>query len=90
MSKVIALHNDDDLVAAVAVLLADARHAAGLSQRDLASIIGVSHAMINTYEAGRRHPTITTLCRLLAGTGVTVHLELGQPPESQPTNPRVP
>ena len=29
--------------------------------------------MINTYDAGRRHPSITTLIRLLAGSSVTVH-----------------
>jgi transcriptional regulator with XRE-family HTH domain len=76
---VVALHTDDDVVACIATLLARARHDAGLTQRGLAVLVGVTHGMINTYEAGRRHPTVTTLTRLLTATGATLHLDLNRP-----------
>ena len=78
MNTVIALRIDDDIVGSIATLLAHARQQAGLSQRELATLAGVTHGMINTYEAGRRHPSITTLTRLLCAAGSTVHLEINR------------
>ena len=84
MNTVIALRIDDDLVGSIATLLADARHDAGLTQRQLADLAGVTHGMINTYEAGRRHPSVTTLTRLLHATGATLHLDINRPPNITP------
>ena len=61
--RLIVLDPDDDLVRVIADALADTRHGAELSQRQLAALAGVGHSMIAAYEAGRRHPTISTLIR---------------------------
>lgn len=44
--------------------LRDRRHAAGLSQRELARRSGVAQPNIAAYESGRRTPAPTTLARL--------------------------
>ncbi len=87
MNTVIALRIDDDLVGSIATLLAHARQDAGLSQRELAALAGVTHGMINTYEAGRRHPSVTTLTRLLHAAGATVHLDINRPEPADETLP---
>jgi transcriptional regulator with XRE-family HTH domain len=62
---VLPLDYHTDLIASIAQVLVESRHAAGLTQRQLAAAAGVGHGMISAYEAGRRHPTIVTLARLL-------------------------
>lgn len=79
MNTVVALEAGNDLVACIAGLLSQARHDAGLSQRQLAAVADVHHSMIYAYEAGRRHPNITTLTRLMSATGATLHLDINRP-----------
>ncbi len=51
-------------------LIRQARHAAGLSLRDLAEVAGTSHSTLAAYEAGRKVPGSDTLERVLAAAGV--------------------
>ena len=50
-------------------LLKQARHAAGLSQGELARRGRTSRPTLSAYEHGRKSPTLTTATRLLAQTG---------------------
>jgi transcriptional regulator with XRE-family HTH domain len=50
-------------------LIADARHAAGLSQDQLAARAGTSRPTLSSYEHGRRSPTLQTAARILAAAG---------------------
>ena len=54
--------------------LRDARARAGLSQRELAAIIGVPQPAIARIESGSVVPRVDTLDRLLAGCGLTLEL----------------
>lgn len=47
-------------------LLAEARHAAGLSQDELAERAGTSRSTLSSYEHGHRSPTMATATRILA------------------------
>jgi transcriptional regulator with XRE-family HTH domain len=58
--------------------LREARKHAGVSQRELASIIGIPQPAIARIESGAVVPRVDTLDRLLAGCGLT--LELGPRP----------
>lgn len=53
-------------------VLRAARVRAGLSQRQLAQRAGTSQATLSAYEHGRKEPSVATLERLLAATGVTL------------------
>jgi transcriptional regulator with XRE-family HTH domain len=59
-------------------LIRQARHAAGLTQRELARRAGVTRAALSHYERRRRIPTIATLQAVLAGAGQQVRAELEQ------------
>lgn len=50
-------------------LLVDARHAAGLSQDELAVRAGTSRPTLSSYERGHRSPTLATAGRILAAAG---------------------
>jgi transcriptional regulator with XRE-family HTH domain len=50
-------------------LLVKARHAAGLTQEDLAHKAGTSRPTLSAYEHGRKSPTLDTVQRLLAEAG---------------------
>jgi Zn-dependent peptidase ImmA (M78 family)/DNA-binding XRE family transcriptional regulator len=70
----------------LATRIARARAAAGLSLRDLAAKLGVSHTAIAKYERGELVPSSDTLLALARATGVKVEfffrpdtVELGQP-----------
>ena len=76
--RLIVLDPDDDLVRVIAEALADTRHSAELSQRQLAALAGVGHSMIAAYEAGRRHPTISTLTRILTAARSDVALSVAR------------
>jgi transcriptional regulator with XRE-family HTH domain len=52
--------------------LRELRTAAGLSQRDLASLVGTSSAAISNLEAGNNAPTLGTLVRLAEALGCRV------------------
>lgn len=49
-----------------------ARHRAGLTVRELAERVGVTHAAISQYETGRNRPTGVQCARLALATGVNV------------------
>ncbi len=61
--------------------LRDARHRAGLTQRQLAQRCGTSHSTVAAYESGRKVPSATTLARLLHGAGLTPTVELTRRPD---------
>jgi len=52
-----------------AVLLRQARQAAGLSQVELAAQAGVTQSMISAYESGHRQPSLPTLAALIEAAG---------------------
>lgn len=54
----------------------EAREAAGLSQRDLATRMGTSQAAIARLEAGGVGATLTTLQKVAAALGLTVTVDL--------------
>ncbi|MBX7067790.1 MAG: helix-turn-helix domain-containing protein [Microthrixaceae bacterium] len=57
-----------------ASILRTARRRQGLTQAEVALRVGTSQPVISAYEHGTRDPSVTTLSRLIAGTGE--HLEL--------------
>ena len=57
-------------------LIRRARTAAGLSLRGLADRAGTSHATIAAYEAGRVHPSMETVRRIIGATGFRIVVEL--------------
>ena len=63
-------------VAGSLILLA--RLKSGLTQRQLASRLGVSQPTVAAYESGRRQPTLPILMRMLSAAGFD--LELGLAP----------
>ena len=65
-----------------------ARSRKGLSQRDLAELLGVSPGTIGRYESGLRSPDIHTLHFLASALGCTVAELLGGrgPPFQSPHN----
>jgi predicted nucleotidyltransferase/DNA-binding XRE family transcriptional regulator len=58
-------------------VLRQARHAAGLTQREVASRAGVQQSVVSAYESGGREPSLATLSSLVEACGVRleVHLE---------------
>lgn len=48
-----------------------ARFRAGLTVKDLAENVGVTHSAVSQYETGRTRPTYVTLAKLAMATGVT-------------------
>ncbi len=44
--------------------ICEARTRAGLTQHDLAKALGFSKGVIGHWEAGRRHPSVETVCRI--------------------------
>lgn len=55
-------------------LVAEARHTAGLSVRELARLADVSFTTISRIESGKTDPTLGTLRRILEGAGRTLRL----------------
>ena len=52
-----------------AAVIRTARAGAGLSLRGLAGRAGTSHATLSAYEAGRVHPSIDTVGRIVGAAG---------------------
>ncbi len=52
-----------------ATIIRDARQRHGLTQAELAHRIGSSQPVISAYEHGTRDPSLSTLRRIVAGTG---------------------
>jgi len=55
--------------------LREARIRAGLSQTELARLVGTSQAAISAYENGAKQPSVATFSRLLAATGSRLTVE---------------
>lgn len=52
--------------------LKDARVTAGLTQQELAKIIGESQQNVDKFEHGQRIPNLATAARIAAATGATL------------------
>ena len=60
-------------------LLRDARRRSGLTQAELARRAGVTQSVISAYESGARQPSLPTLARLVAATGLELAVGLRTP-----------
>jgi uncharacterized protein len=60
-------------------LLRDARQRAALTQVELARRSGVAQSVISAYESGSRQPSLPTLRRLVAATGLQLSVTLRGP-----------
>ncbi|MHB1784457.1 MAG: helix-turn-helix domain-containing protein [Acidimicrobiales bacterium] len=69
-----------------AVLLRDARHRAGLSQVELGRRAGVTQSVVSAYESGARQPSVPTLARLVAATGLELDMGLSEPSATEPAS----
>ncbi len=66
-------------------LIAQARHNAGLSLRELAARADTSHSAIAAYEQERTSPTVATLDRILTAAGFAIDVTLApRPGRSEP------
>lgn len=65
------------------VLLAH-REQAGLSQRQLAALVGMSHSYVSLLEADRHSPSVDTLCKLARALKVDARDLLVCPPVEVP------
>jgi predicted nucleotidyltransferase/DNA-binding XRE family transcriptional regulator len=71
-------------------LLREARTRSRLTQTDVARRAGVAPSVVSAYEAGRREPSLTTLSRLIAATGNTLHVGLTANEDARPGLPDTP
>lgn len=60
-------------------LLREARRRAAMSQVELGKRAGVTQSVISAYESGSRQPSLVTLERLVAATGLEVDVQLRRP-----------
>ena len=60
-------------------LLRRARREAGLSQVELAERAAVSQSVVSAYESGSRQPSVPTLARLVAATGLEFEMRARRP-----------
>jgi predicted nucleotidyltransferase/DNA-binding XRE family transcriptional regulator len=60
-------------------LLRRARREAGLSQVELAERAAVSQSVVSAYESGARQPSVPTLTRLVAATGLELEMRVRRP-----------
>lgn len=60
-------------------LLRDARMQCGLTQTELAHRAGVTQSVISSYESGARQPSLPTLSRLIAATGMELAVDIRKP-----------
>ncbi|MGC1511864.1 MAG: helix-turn-helix transcriptional regulator [Acidimicrobiales bacterium] len=60
-------------------LIRMARRQVGLTQTELAERAGTSQAAVSAYESGRRSPSVDTLVRILAATGLELRMRLAPP-----------
>jgi len=64
------------LFAQIAGQVADRRKERGLSQADLAKLVGTTQSAIARLESGGRPPRIDTLLRIANALGADLHIEL--------------
>jgi transcriptional regulator with XRE-family HTH domain len=57
-------------------ILRSARIACGLSLRELAVLVGTSHATLSAYEQGRKVPSVSTFLRVVEACNCDVSFEL--------------
>ncbi|GIW04339.1 MAG: hypothetical protein KatS3mg059_0959 [Thermomicrobiales bacterium] len=67
------------LARALAIWLVQQRAARGLSQKDLARMLGVSQPTVARWESGEHVPEIKTLLRLADVLGLQLHLDIRAP-----------
>lgn len=60
-------------------LIRMARREAGLTQTELAARAATSQAAVSAYESGRRSPSVDTLVRIIAATGLELRMRLAAP-----------
>lgn len=65
--------------------LRDARRQAGLTQTALGARAGTSQATISAYERAHKRPSVETLGRLLAATGLRLTVERAARPVVEPS-----
>ena len=63
------------------MLLREARQRAGLTQTELARRAQVTQSVISAYEANARQPSLSTLRRLVAATGLELHMQVRSAPD---------
>jgi transcriptional regulator with XRE-family HTH domain len=63
-------------------LIRSARHAAGLTLRELAAAAGTSHSTLAAYETGAKTPTVDTLDRIVAAAGFRIETVLVPAPDA--------
>lgn len=61
-------------------LLRAARRQAGLSQAEFAKRAGITQSVVSAYETAARQPSLPTLARLVAATGLDLDVRLRRPP----------
>jgi transcriptional regulator with XRE-family HTH domain len=59
-----------------AILVREARRRAGLTQRQLAKLAGLSQATIARIESGATQPTLAQVCRLVEACGLELQVRL--------------
>ena len=60
---------------AIIQALIDARHSAGLTQKELSERTGIAQGDISKLESGNANPSLRTLQRLASGMGMTLRLQ---------------
>lgn len=60
-------------------MLRQARTGKGLTQHEMAELMGISHPAYNRMESGRQIPTISTLARVAEALGLQLTVSLKQP-----------
>ena len=60
-------------------LLQEARRRSGLTQAEVANRAGVTQSVISSYESGARQPSLPTLSRLIAATGMELTVDIRKP-----------
>jgi predicted nucleotidyltransferase/DNA-binding XRE family transcriptional regulator len=68
------------------VLVREARLRAGLSQVELGRRAGVAQSVVSAYESGARQPSVPTLARLVAATGLELDMRVSEPPAIGPAS----
>ena len=57
-------------------LIAEIKHASGLSQAELARRSGLQPSVLSAYEHGRRQPSVSALARIAAAAGVELQVSM--------------
>lgn len=73
-------HHADDELSDLAIIarLADARRAAGLTQRDVAKRMGTTQSMISEIETGKVMPHLDTVVRYATAVGAQIVITIGK------------